>query len=107
MEKKFEVIQPVGLLDGLSGNELRQQAIELVNNGVNIILVDCQEITFMNSAAIGALVATLKAVKNAGGDLYICSLNEQVKMIFQMTKMHRIFQIYANREEFQAENIGK
>ena len=103
MEKKFEVIQPVGLLDGLSGNELRQQAIELVNNGVNIILVDCQEITFMNSAAIGALVATLKAVKNAGGDLYICSLNEQVKMIFQMTKMHRIFQIYANLEEFQAE----
>ena len=41
MNKKIEVIQPSGILDGISGNELRQQAIELVDNGTNIILVDC------------------------------------------------------------------
>lgn len=101
--KKIEVIQPSGILDSISGNELRQQAIELANKNINIILIDCQDITFMNSAGIGALVAALKAVRNAGGELYICSLNNQVEIIFQMTKMNRIFQIFANKEQFQEE----
>ena len=105
MNKKIEVIQPSGILDGISGNELRQQAIELVDNGTNIILVDCQDITFMNSAGIGALVAALKAVRTAGGDFYICSLSSQVKMIFKMTKMNRIFQIFADTKEFQEKVI--
>ena len=103
MTKKIEVIQPSGIIDGISGNELRQQAIELANKDINIILIDCQDITFMNSAGIGALVAALKAVRNAGGELYICSLNNQVEMIFQMTKMNRIFRIFTNREECEAE----
>ena len=101
IDVKIEVIQPSGLLDGISGNELRQQAIELVKNGTKMILIDCQDITFMNSAGIGALVAALKAVTNAGGNFYLCSLSEQVKMIFKMTKMNRIFQIFSNIEEFQ------
>ncbi len=105
IDVKIEVIQPAGLLDGISGNELRQQAIELVDNDTEIILVDCQDITFMNSAGIGALVAALKAVTNAGGKFYLCSLSKQVQMIFQMTKMNRIFQIFTNIEEFQEKVI--
>ena len=100
MSKKIEIIQPAGIVDGIIGNELRQQAIALVEQGTNIILIDCQDITFMNSAGIGALVAALKAVKNAGGEFHICSLNNQVQMIFTMTKMNRIFQIFTDREEF-------
>ena len=100
MSKKIEIIQPAGIVDGIIGNELRQQAIALVQQGTNIILIDCQDITFMNSAGIGALVAALKAVKNAGGEFYICSLNNQVQMIFTMTKMNRIFQIFDNRKDF-------
>ena len=101
MTKKIEVIQPSGIIDGISGNELRQQTIELVNRDSKIILLDCQDITFMNSAGIGALVAALKIVRNSGGDLYICSLNNQVEMIFKITKMNRIFQIFTDREECQ------
>ena len=101
MENKIEVIRPSGIIDGISGNEIREQAIQLLNNGKKIILVDCQDISFMNSAGIGALVAALKAINNEGGEFYLCSLSSQVKIIFQMTKMNRIFQIFANREEFQ------
>ncbi|MEM9274278.1 MAG: STAS domain-containing protein [Cyanobacteria bacterium P01_F01_bin.143] len=101
MSKKIEIIQPAGIVDGIIGNELRQQAIALVQQETDIILIDCQDITFMNSAGIGALVAALKAVKNAGGEFYLCSLNNQVQMIFSMTKMNRIFQVFTDREEFQ------
>ena len=101
MENKIEVIRHSGIIDGISGNEIREQAIQLLNKGKKIILVDCQDISFMNSAGIGALVAALKAINNEGGEFYLCSLSSQVKIIFKMTKMNRIFQIFASREEFQ------
>ena len=106
MENKIEVIRPSGIIDGISGNEIRQRAIQLLNDGTKIILVDCQNISFMNSAGIGALVAALKAINNEGGEFYLCSLNSQVKIIFKMTKMNRIFQIFTDIEEFQEKVRG-
>ncbi|ELS05411.1 anti-anti-sigma factor [Xenococcus sp. PCC 7305] len=101
MTKKVEVMQPSGIVDGIVGNQIREQAIDFVSKGTDIILVDCQEITFMNSAGIGALVAALKAVSNSGGELHICSLNDQVQIIFSMTKMNLIFQVFGSREEWK------
>jgi anti-sigma B factor antagonist len=51
----------------------------------------------MNSSGLGALVSILKAVRSAGAELFLCSLSEQVKMIFQLTKMDRVFKIFVNQ----------
>ena len=97
----FEVLQPTGILDGNHGNELRNQVMDLVRDGNRTILIDFQEISFMNSSGIGALVATLKAIRASGAALYICSLSAQVKVIFSLTKMDRVFKPFENRQEFE------
>jgi len=101
MTTTFSVLQPTGILDGNRGNELRNQVMDLVKEGSPIILIDFQDTTFMNSSGIGALVATLKAVRAAGVSLYICSLSAQVKVIFTLTKMDRIFKPFENRQAFE------
>ena len=100
MSSTVKVLQPSGILDGASANQLRRDINDVVENGAEIVLVDFQDITFMNSTGLGALVATLRTVRSAGGELFICSLNEQVQMIFQLTKMDRVFKPLANRDEF-------
>lgn len=96
-----KVVQPTELLDGISANQLRREITDVMAEGVKVILVDLQDVTFMNSSAIGALVATLKAVRAGGGELFLCSLNEQVRIIFELTKMDQIFKIFADRQEFE------
>lgn len=96
----YKVVQPTELLDGISANQLRREITDVMAEGVKTILVDLQDVTFMNSSAIGALVATLKAVRAGGGEMCLCSLNEQVRIIFELTKMDQIFKIYADRQEF-------
>jgi anti-anti-sigma factor len=96
-----KVIQPSGILDGVSANQLRREINDVVENGADIVLVDFQNITFMNSTGLGALVSTLRTVRSAGGELFICSLNEQVQMIFNLTKMDRVFKTFTNRDEFE------
>ncbi len=101
MSAVVKVVQPCGILDGESANQLRREISDVVEKGADIVLVDFQDITFMNSTGLGALVATLRAVRSAGSELFICSLNEQVQMIFKLTKMDRVFKSFANRDEFE------
>ncbi|KAI9133508.1 MULTISPECIES: STAS domain-containing protein [Acaryochloris] len=96
-----KVVQPTELLDGISANQLRREITDVMAEGVKTILVDLQDVTFMNSSAIGALVATLKAVRAGGGEMFLCSLNDQVRIIFELTKMDQIFKICADRQEFE------
>lgn len=101
MSSTVKVIQPSGILDGISANELRREITDVVEKGADIVLVDFQNITFMNSTGLGALVATLRTVRSAGSELFICSINEQVQMIFRLTKMDRVFKPFPNRDEFE------
>ncbi len=101
MSSTVKVVQPSGILDGVAVNQLRRDISDIVENGADIVLIDLQDVTFMNSSGLGALVSILKNVRSAGSELFICSLSEQVKIIFQLTKMDRVFKIFATRDEFE------
>ncbi len=100
MDQAIKIVQPVGILDSTKGSQFRQDVSDLVNEGAKIVLVDFQDITFMDSSGLGALVLSLKPVRAPGGKLFICSINEQVRMLFELTSMDRVFQIFANRDDF-------
>lgn len=104
MTNIFEVIQPKGILDSVNTNNLRRDILDKINGEVKVILLDLQNITFMNSSGLGALVATLKAVKAEGGELALCSLSDQVRIIFELSKMERIFQVFEDVKEFEAKH---
>jgi anti-sigma B factor antagonist len=98
---KYKVLQPSGLLDGQNANQLRQEVTDSIAQGINTIKVDFKEVSFINSSAIGALVATLKMVRASGGEISLYSLNDQVKMIFELTKMDQVFKISNDRTDLE------
>ncbi len=100
MTPVVKVIQPSGLLDGTKATQVRKEIDEIVSSGASVVLIDLQEVTFIDSSGLGALVSALKSVRAAGGKLFICSINAQVRMLFELTSMDRVFQIFANRDEF-------
>jgi len=101
MNSSMKVIQPSGILDGVAVNGLRREITDIVEGGTNIVLVDFQDVTFMNSSGLGALVSTLRVVRSAGAELFLCSLSEQVRIIFELTKMDRVFKMFNSRNEFE------
>lgn len=77
-----KLLQPVGLLDSIQANSLRQQVKSLLTEKVDIVLIDLEQVTFMDSSGLAAIVLSMKMLKEVGGQIYICSMNEQVKMLF-------------------------
>ena len=96
-----QVIEPDGILDGTKADEFRQEIHKSVKNGAEVILVDFTNVTFMDSSGLGALVLSLKTIRGASAKLFLCSVNEQVKMLFELTSMDRVFEICSSREEFE------
>lgn len=62
-------------------------------------IVDLQEVDFMDSAGLGALIATLKNVRERGGDMKIINLQKKPRMVFEITRAHKVFEIYDSVEE--------
>ncbi len=106
MSSAVKVVQPTGILDGTQAAEFRQEVSELVESGADIILIDFKDVTFMDSSGLGALVLALKTVRAAGGKMYICSVHEQIKMLFELTSMDRVFDIFSTREDFESEVLS-
>ncbi len=103
----MKVLQPSGILDSSTTADLRNQIVAAVDGQAKFILLDLKSIDFIDSSGLGALVSAAKAVRLAGGDLYICSLTNQVKMLFDLTRMDRIFTIFENQADCFAQIQGQ
>jgi anti-sigma B factor antagonist len=97
----IKVVQTTGILDSTKSNQFRQEICELLDDEVDVIIIDFKDVTFMDSSGLGALVMSLKNVRSAGSKLFICSVNEQIKMLFELTSMDRVFKIFSSREELE------
>ncbi len=100
MSSDVKILKPHGILDGTKASQFRQDIGALVEKGAKTILIDCQDITFMDSSGLGALVLALKTVRAAGSKLFVCSINEQIRILFELTSMDRVFEIFESEEKF-------
>jgi anti-anti-sigma factor len=102
INQEVKVIQPNGILDGTQADRLRDEVSHCLTAGAGCILIDFQNVTFMDSSGLAALITAVRLIHNQGKKLYLCSVNQQIKMLLELTSMDRIFQVFANQEEFFA-----
>jgi anti-anti-sigma factor len=100
MSPVVKVVHPTGILDGTKAQQFREEISQLVEQKTEVVLIDFKNVTFMDSSGLGALVLALKTVRAAGGKLFICSVNDQIKMLFELTSMDRVFEIFADYDAF-------
>lgn len=100
MNREIKVIQPRGIFDGRNGRKLYQEVIDIIESGISTVLIDCQYITFMDSSGFGTLLLTLKTVRQKEVRLVLCSLNEQIRMILDLSDTARVFEVFPDQASF-------
>jgi anti-sigma B factor antagonist len=60
------------------------------------------EVGFIDSSGLGAILSCYRHLQFTNGDLRLCCLSEQVRTLFELVRMHRVFDIYGTREEAMA-----
>lgn len=100
MKPQVKVIPLDGILDGVSGAQLRREIDEAIKEGSYVILIDCAAVDFMDSSGLGALVMGLKQTRSIGGRFALCGINDQIKLLLELTDMQSTFEIFESREVF-------
>ncbi|MEA5516355.1 STAS domain-containing protein [Nodularia sp. UHCC 0506] len=107
MNQQVEIVKLGGIVNTTNSQELRQYINQLLESGAKTILVDCQDVSFMDSSALGSLVLAFKTLRAANTRLVLCSINEQIRILFELTGMDKVFEIFSNQDEFNQSLLSK
>lgn len=65
-----------------------------IDKGFKNILLNMGEITYIDSAGLGELIAAYTTVKNRGGYLKLLNLTKRLHELMQITKLYTVFDVY-------------
>ena len=91
-----KVVQIEGELDTGSSPNAQNQLDQLRGQGVKKILLDLTNLDFISSAGLRVLLATAQELKENGGDLRVCSLNREVKEVFDISGFSTLLMVFDN-----------
>ena len=79
--------------------ELKQGVLEQLEGGDMKFVIDFSNTDYIDSSGLGVLVSLSKKIREQGGDLRLSSLNEDLRTLFELTKLDTLFRITDNKEE--------
>jgi anti-sigma B factor antagonist len=80
-------------------HELKQKVIDALDAGDRKVLVDFTNTGYIDSSGLGALVSLSKKMRDAGGELRLAGLNEDLRTLFELTKLDTLFNIGDTTEQ--------
>lgn len=79
--------------------EFKQAILDGVEQGVKLVVVDFTTSGYIDSSGLGALVSLSRRLREAGGDLRLVGLNEDLRTLFELTRLDALFPLYTTRAE--------
>ena len=86
-------------LDAHNSGDLKAEMQRLFEDGKKNVLVDLKDVRFIDSSGLGVLVSGFKNAISHQGNLKLSSLQPQVKSMFELTRLHRVFEIFTTTAE--------
>lgn len=100
-----------GRFDAHTANSLRQLLEPATSQPAAQIVVDLTAVSFVDSTALATLVQGMKRSRQQGGDVRLCGLAQSVRIIFELTRLDRAFDIYARPDaaiqSFQEQKVAQ
>jgi anti-anti-sigma factor len=88
-----------GPVDSATMGDFRKALDPLFRGKPGTILLDCKELTYMNSKAIGLLAKYRRDHYVAGGRMAICSLNKRLVRTMDLLGLGSTLKTYESKEE--------
>jgi len=90
------VVSVSGEIDVYTAPKLREQIVQLVEDGRYHLVVDMEQVEFLDSTGLGVLVGGLKRVRAHDGSLHLVCTQERILKIFRITGLTKVFPVHAS-----------
>ena len=86
-------------IDAHNSGELKEAILHLIEQGETNIIVQLEQVKFIDSSGLGALLSGHKNATAKSGKLALVNMQHQVLSMFELTRLDRVFEIYADLNE--------
>jgi anti-sigma B factor antagonist len=84
---------------GLESLSLAERVQQLVKEQKTSILVNLEQLTFIDSNGVGELIASLTTVRKVGGRLKLAGPKDQVLKVLQIVRVPQVVELYDTEQE--------
>jgi anti-sigma B factor antagonist len=88
-----------GEVDVYTSPSLKQSLIAATEGGCTTVIVDMDNVSFIDSSGLGVLVGALRRSREASGELRLVVSRDNLVKIFRITGLDRVFPMYATLDE--------
>jgi anti-sigma B factor antagonist len=85
-------------LDASNVREFRDVVQSLMQERTRVVL-DLSGVKFVDSSGLGALISCLRQLNSRRGDFRLCEMSRTVRALFELMRMHRVFNIHDTRAD--------
>jgi anti-sigma B factor antagonist len=90
------IVDIAGEIDVYTSPKLREQLVALVGEGARQLVVDLEDVEFIDSTGLGVLVGVLKRIRARGGGMSLVCSHDGLLRVFKITGLEKVFPIYAS-----------
>lgn len=99
LENKAYAVEVQGEIDVYTSPRVKETINELIDAGNYNMVVNLEGVRYIDSTGLGVLIGALKKVREKNGKIVLICTNPQIKKIFNITGLIKIFDIYKDEAE--------
>ena len=84
------------LMGGSDALKINDDLFDLLEKGKNRIVIDLEEVSWVNSSGLGILIGMITRVRKESGDLKLANISEKIREILKVTKLESIFEVHSS-----------
>jgi anti-sigma B factor antagonist len=88
-----------GRLDSNTSKVLEDKVMDILRQGCKKVLMDFQDVDYINSTGLRVLLLALQQLKKNQGKLVLCCIKDYMKEVFEISGYTEIFPIFATQDE--------
>ena len=88
------IVELSGEIDVYTSPKVKESIAELIDQGHYSLVINLENVRYIDSTGLGVLIGALKRVREHGGSVNLVCTNPQIKKIFDITGLVKIFGMF-------------
>jgi anti-sigma B factor antagonist len=99
LNDKAQAVEVQGEIDVYTSPRVKETINELIEKGHYQLVINLEGVRYIDSTGLGVLIGALKKVREHSGRILLVCTNPQIKKIFNITGLVKIFEIFKDEDE--------
>lgn len=103
-QSEYSILSFEGIknLDANSAHRVKAEIKGLLSDEVNNVIVDLNNIQFIDSTGFGALISVLKTIKSRDGKMILSGVSDEVRELMDLMQLLSVFQLSSSVKDAES-----